>query len=278
MLEVMRLTSLELVRRKFVPAAAIGTLALIVMTSWGFWHLSHSTHLNFVQQRTITAVLSILMAYLFSFVIAFAAIALAAPTISNDVDNGTLLPILARPISRRAIVFAKALALALISGAYAALSVLGEFAGINVVSGYWPPHPFLAAFFLALLSAVMVVLGVALSTRMSTIAASITGVAAFGIAWIGGIAGSIGLALGNTTLLHAGTMSALLLPSDAMWRFAVYDLQPVALVASFSQNPGNWPGPFFVKVPEPPSMFVWTCVWLVAVGAIAARSFSARDI
>ncbi|MBV9271035.1 MAG: ABC transporter permease [Candidatus Eremiobacteraeota bacterium] len=274
----MRLTALELVRRKFVPAATIATLALILATSWGFWHLSHSTHLNLVQQRTITAVLSILMAYLFSFVIGFAAIALAAPTISNDVDNGTLLPILARPISRPAIVFAKTLALALISAAYAALSVLGEFAGINFVSGYWPPHPFLAAFFLALLAAVMVVLGVALSTRMSTIAASITGVGAFGVAWIGGIAGSIGQALGNTTLLHAGTLSALLLPSDAMWRFAVYDLQPVALVAGFSQHPGNWPGPFFVTAPEPASLFVWTCAWLVGVGAIGAGSFSARDI
>jgi len=278
MFEVMRLTWLELVRRKFIPAAAIATLALIGLTSWGFWNLAHSSHLTLITQRGITAVLSIVMAYLFSFVIAFAAIALAAPTISNDIDNGTLLPILARPISRPAIVIAKAFALAIVSGVYAAASALGEFAAIYFVSGYWPPQPFLAAFYLALLSAVMVVFGVALSTRLSTIAASIAGVGAFGVAWIGGIAGSIGQTIGNTSLLHAGTLSALLVPTDAMWRFAVYYLQPVAVVAGFSQNPGNWPGPFFVTAQEPPAMLVWTCLWLIGVVAIAGRSFQTRDI
>lgn len=278
MLEVMKLTWLELVRRRFIPAAFVATLALIALTSWGFWHLAHTPHFTALAARGVTAILSILMAYLFSFVIAFAAIALAAPAISSDVENGTLLPILARPISRGAIVVAKTVALASISGAYAALSILGEFAAIRWLNGYLPPHPFAAAFYLALLAAVMVVFGVVLSTRMSAIAASIAGIGAFGVAWIGGIAGSIGQAIGNTTLVHAGTATALLLPTDAMWRFAVYYLEPVAIVAGFSQNPANWPGPFLVTAKEPTSMLVWTLCWIVALVAISARSFKTRDI
>jgi len=275
---LMLLTWQELVRRRFVPAAIAAVALLVGLTAWGFWHLARDTHLSVLQVRGIMAALAVLVTYLFSFVLAAAGIALAAPTIATDIENGTLLPILARPLSRATIVAAKTIALAVAMAVFAAAALLCEFAAMRAVSGYWPPHPFVAALYLSAFSVVMVVLGVFLSSRMPAMASSIAGIAAFGIAWIGGIAGSIGEALDNATLLHAGTVTALLLPTDAMWRAAVYYLEPAALVAGMSQGAHNWPGPFFVTSPEPASIVVWTALWLLAVAAFAARGFEKRDI
>lgn len=275
---VMLITWRELVRRRFVPAAIAAGAVLVLLTSWGFWHLARDTHMTALEVRGVMSVLAVLVTYLFSFVLAAAAIALAAPTIATDIENGTLLPILARPLSRGTIVASKTLALAVAMAVFAGAAILSEFGAIRVVSGYWPPHPFFAAMYLAAFSVVMVVLGTFLSTRMPAIASSIAGIAAFGVAWIGGIAGSIGEALDNATLLHAGTVTALILPTDAMWRAAVYHLEPAALVAGMSQGAHNWPGPFFVTSPEPPAILVWTALWLLAVSALAIRSFARRDI
>lgn len=275
---IMKMTWLELMRRRFIPAAIVAVVVLVGLTSWGFWHLARDTHLSTLEVRGVMSVLAILMAYLFSFVLAAAAIALAAPTIASDVENGTLLPILARPLSRGTIVLAKTIALALIMAAFAALSVLLEFTAIRFVSGYWPPQPFTAASYLGVFAVVMVVLGTLLSTRMSAIASSIAGIAAFGVAWMGGIAGSIGQALDNTALLHAGTVTALLLPTDAMWRSAVFHLEPAALLVGMQANEHNWPGPFLVTAPEPGSIVVWTVGWLLVVVTVAVRGFARRDI
>lgn len=277
MLTIVAVTWLELVRRRFIAVALGATLLLIVLTSWGFWHLAHTSHAKPGSLREMMVVASILLSYLFSFVLAVGAIALAAPSIASDVENGTLLPILARPVSRTAIVLGKMIALALVVCTYAALGSLGEYAAIRATTGYWPPHPFMAAFDLAALSAIMVVLGVYLSTRLSSIASSIAGIALFGMAWIGGIAGSIGAALGNATLVHAGTLTALLVPTDVMWRSAIYALQPAALLIAIS-SPHNWPGPFFVTATEPASMTYWTIAWLITIAMLAVRSFHQRDI
>lgn len=277
MFHVAYITWTELVRRRFIAVALVATVLLIVLTSWGFWHLAHTSRADPLTLRAMMVVASILLSYLFSFVLAVGAIALTAPTIAGEVENGTLLPILARPISRSSILLGKMIALACIVCAYAVLGSLGEYAGIRVTTGYWPPHPFMAALYLAVLSAIVVVLGVYLSTRLSSIASSIAGIALFGMAWIGGIAGSIGRALGNSTLVHVGTLTTLLVPTDAMWRSAIYELQPAALLLTLASQ-HDWPGPFFVTATEPGSILYWTIGWLAVVTMIAVRSFRVRDV
>jgi hypothetical protein len=69
-----------------------------------------------------------------------------------------------------------------------------------------------------------------------------------------------------------------LLPTDAMWRSAVFHLEPAALLVGIQANEHNWPGPFLVTSPEPASIVVWTAGWLLVVVALGVRGFSRRDI
>jgi ABC-type transport system involved in multi-copper enzyme maturation permease subunit len=218
-----------------------------------------------------------LIAYLFSFVLAFASTMLAATMLTAEVESGVLLPVLSRPLSRASIVVGKFLGLGVVVFAYAAFSGLLEFAIVDATMGFLPPHPFAAVGALAGVGLVMLVFTLVLGTRLAMIASGIVAVLCFGVGWIIGIAGSVGASFNNQTLAHAGTIAQLLLPTDALWRLAVYQLEPALIVNELSTQ-AQYPGPFYVTAPPPPSMIVWSILWIVAMLAVAARSFSTRDV
>lgn len=282
MIYVALLTVNELVRRRFILAALCATALLVGLTGWGFTHLMHmhdrhGRPLTAIEIRSMTAVLVILIAYMFSFVLAVVAVFVAAPSLANDIENGVLLPIVTRPLSRSAILSGKALALAFVVCAYAAVAGAAEFAVARAATGYLPPHPLAAIGYLCLLATVMLVLAFALSTRLSALAGSIVAIVFFGGAWMAGIVGSLGTYYQNTGAIDAGILSQLLLPTDAMWREAVYNLEPAVSIAAFSAH-HVWPGPFFVLAPPPVTVIAWTIAWIAAVYAVATRSFALRDI
>lgn len=281
MIHVAMLTLTELVRRRFIAGAAAITAALVGATVWGFSYIAHIRHngapVSHLEVLSVTAILLILVAYLFSFLLAMAAVFIAAPSIAGDVESGVVLPVLARPLSRGAILSGKAIALAAIVIAYTFITGACEFAAVRAVTGYLPPHPGTMLAYLALSGVVMIVLAMLLGTRMPPLAASIVAMGAFIIARLGGIAQSIGIHYANDTVTHAGTLTQLLLPSDAMWQAALYRLEPAGMIAAMS-HAGTWPGPFFVTAPPPTAMFLWTAAWIVAVAMLSMRSFASRDL
>lgn len=281
MIDVALLTCREMSRRRFFLGAVAATVALVAVTAWGFSYLAHirtahGTPVTHLEVLTMSAVLVILISYLFNFLLGVAAVFLAAPSLANDIESGVLLPVLARPISRAAIFSGKALALAIVIAVYALVAGACEYAVVYFATGYAPPHPAQALGFLALSGIVMVVLALLLSTRMSAIAASIVAVGLFIIARLGSAAQSLGLHFDNATATHAGTISQLLLPSDAMWQAALFRLEPASMVAAMSMR--GWPGPFFTTAPPPAAMLFWSLAWIAVIGIFAARSFALRDL
>ena len=282
MIHIVFLTFKELMRRRFFAGAAIATALLVGITGWGFVylngiHTAHGAPVTHLEVLTMTAVLLILIAYLFSFLLAMAAVFIAAPSLANDIESGVLLPVLTRPMSRTEILAGKAVALAIVVAAYAFVTGAGEFVVVHAATGYLPPHPAEMLAFLALSGIVMIALALLLSTRIPALAASIVAIVLFIIARLGGIAQSIGTYYENETVRHAGTITQLLLPSDAMWQAALYRMEPASMIASFS-SAHVWPGPFFVTAPPPTAMLVWTIAWISAMGLLAARSFELRDV
>jgi ABC-type transport system involved in multi-copper enzyme maturation permease subunit len=101
----------------------------------------------------------------------------------------------------------------------------------------------------------------------------------WGVAWIGGIVGGIGAALGNDTAMHVGTATRLILPTDGMWRGGVWALEPASIIA-VTQNAGAGAAsnPFFAANPPEPLYLLWTVAWIVAFLGLAVWSFSRREI
>jgi len=125
----------------------------------------------------------------------------------------------------------------------------------------------------------MLTFGLALSTRLSGMVGGVIALVLFGMAWLGGIVGGIGTAFDNDLLERAGTTTKLILPTDGLWRGAVYALEPAAVLAgSLGAGPASAANPFYAAAPPPAAYLVWCALWLAAVLGAAIWSFSRREI
>lgn len=275
-LSIAALTLREMLRRRLILVAAVLTVAVAILTGFGFHALAtqlyHGAPLSHVRLIGIASGLLNLVAYMFSLIFALGGAFAAAPALAADVESGLLLPMLTRPIRRTDVVLGKFLGLGVFLSAYAFACGLIEFGVVRLTTGYMPPHPFVALGYLTGVAIVMVSITLLFSSRLSMVASGVAAVVLYGIAWIVGVAADIGANAHNQAMVDAGTISQLLLPSDAFWRASVYHLEPAALIASIHGST-----PFLVAAPPPPAMMAWAFGWIVVVVACACWSFATRD-
>ena len=282
MLAITSLTLREAARRRVLAAALAIAVVLVALTGWGFWKMHASLATQARDPALAAGIFSglvIMLAYMFSFALAIGSAFLAAPALASDVDSGLLLAILPRPVRRVDVVLGKWLGLALLVVAFTFVVGGAELAVIRAIAGYVPPHPLTALAFLAAESLMMLTLALFFSTRLPPIAGGIVAIALFGLAWIAGIAVTIASTLGNAALVHAGTIVALILPSDGLWRGALAALEPAVFVASAATSEGaRQLGPFAVAGPPVPAFLAWSALWGIAVLGAAVASFGRRDM
>lgn len=284
LLTIARLTLVEASRRKLLLALLVLTVAVIAASGWGFsklWDapIGRGQAPTPAIVRSVASQLLILVAFMFEAVLALSAAVVAAPTISADVDSGLVLAILARPMRRSDFLLGKWLGLALLLVFYTGLAIWGEMAVVDWATGYFPPHPFALTAYISGVGLVLLTLSLALSTRLSGITGAVIALAGYFVAWVGGIVGGIGEGLNNQALSAAGTFIKLTLPTDGLWRGAVWSMEPAAIIAGFrSAGPGFAANPFGAVDPPPAAFDLWALLWIVAMLAIAVWSFRRREI
>ena len=280
MLVIARLVVREAARRRLLLALLLLTLVVIALTGWGFSRIptitQRGTPLPDVQVKLIASQFLIVTMFMFSFVLAMAAVFVAAPQISGDVESGTALAILSRPIGRAEFVGGKWLGLALLVSVYAGGAAAIELGVVNAVVGYVPPEPASFIAFVIAEGLVIMTLALLLSTRLSGMVGGVIALVLFGIAWIGGIVGGIGAAFDNPGITHVGTATKLILPTDGLWRGAVYALEPQAL-AGAQAGPVSAANPFYASSAAPLSFEIYVAGWVALVFALAVYSFNTRE-
>jgi ABC-type transport system involved in multi-copper enzyme maturation permease subunit len=272
----------EAARRRLLLALLVLTLIVIGLTGWGFSRIPTLTQrgapLPDVQVKVLASQFLILTMFMFSFVLALAAVFVAAPQISGDVESGTALAILSRPLSRPAFVIGKWLGLAALVTAYASGAAAIELGVVDAVVGYRPPEPLAFIALVVTEGLVLMTLALLFSTRLSGMVGGIIALVLFGIAWLGGIVGGIGAAFDNPTITHVGTVTKLLLPTDGLWRGAVYALEPQAVIAAASgAGPAAAANPFYAAAPAPLAFELYVVAWLAGMLALAVWSFGRRE-
>jgi ABC-type transport system involved in multi-copper enzyme maturation permease subunit len=283
-LVVARLTIQEASRRRLLLALVILTLLVVGFSAWGFNKITTVTRsdgsvLPAVQVTLITSQLLIVVTFVYSGVLALSAAVVAGPLISSEVESGLLLSMLARPMRRSEVVIGKWLGLAVLVAIYAAGSALLEIAAVDWATGYVPPHPvdlilYVGAEGLALLS-----LGLLLSTRLSGITGGVIALVAWLMGWIAGVVGDIGVGLQNQAIENVGTVSHLILPTDGLWRGAVYAMEPDAVLATLrAAGTIGRANPFSAVDPPPIQFLAWVVVWFAIMLALSVWSFRTREI
>jgi ABC-type transport system involved in multi-copper enzyme maturation permease subunit len=279
-LTIARLTILEASRRKLLLALGILTIVVIVLTSWGFSRLPTMNNITPVEVRLAASQLTILIAFMFSGVLALGSTLVAAPSIASDIESGIALAILPRPIRRSQLLMGKWLGLALLVTLYAAGSGLLELLGIWLATGYAPPNPIVAIAFVAAEGIILMTLALLLSTRLAPMTGGVIALVLFFVAWIGGIALGIGIGFDNQTIKNIGIGSRLLIPTDGLWHGAIFYLEPsdflaLARAGGRGARAGN---PFFADAPLPLWYMVAVGAWFLGVLGLANWSFAKRDL
>ena len=161
---------------------------------------------------------------------------------------------------------------------YVAATTTLELVVVGLTTGYVPPGPVGLAAYLSGEGIVVMSLALLISTRLSGMTAGVISLVLFFLAWIGGVAGAIGDVFGSSAIKNAGTISQLLLPTDAMWRGSVYELEPVLyrdVLGATTERAGN---PFFVQSPPSMGFLAWTVCWVVLIVALAVWSLHRREV
>ena len=281
-LVIARLVIREGARRRLLLALLILTLIVVALTGWGFSRIptitQRGTPLPDLQVKLIASQFLILTMFMFSFVLAMAAVFVAAPQISGEVESGTALAILSRPIGRAEYVAGKWAGLAALVVVYAGGGAAIELGVVNAVVGYVPPEPLSFIAFVVAEGLVIMSLALLLSTRLSGMVGGVIALVLFGIAWIGGIVGGIGAAFDNAAITHVGTATKLILPTDGLWRGAVYALEPQSLLAAGGQaGPAAAANPFFASAAAPLSFELYVVGWVALIVGLTVYSFHARE-
>lgn len=282
LLTIAHLTLREASRRRLLLAVAVLTVVLAILTGWGFHKLvgvaCGARPCAPGEVRSGVSALLVLLVFMFSFVLALGSAFIAAPAISSEVENGVLLAMLPRPIRRSDLVLGKWLALAALVVLYGSFACALEFVIVRLATGYLPPHPVLAILFVVSEGLVILTLTLLGSTRLSAMTCGIIALILFGMAWMSGIAGALGSAFNNQAIENFGTVANLLLPTDGLWRGALYNMEPAVMVAAGSETRASAGNAFLALAPPTVATVVWTTLWVAGILGLAVWSFSRREL
>ncbi len=283
MIVIARLTVRELVRRRIVWILAALSILSVALVAWGLDRLvdlARQEGSTEVEIRIGVSQVLILIAFMFSFVLAMTAAFVGAPAVGGDLESGVAWAILARPLRRADVLLGRWLGSAVVVIGNAALSGALAIAAATLVAGYGPPDPVLALAFLVGEALVLLTLTLALGSVLPSIAAGAIAVVAFGLGWMAGVMAGVAAALGVAGLGTVAEVSRWLLPTDGLWRGVVYGLEPplVVLIAAGRAPELADANPFYAAAPPPLPFVVWSIAWIAIVLTVATWAFERRDL
>jgi ABC-type transport system involved in multi-copper enzyme maturation permease subunit len=198
----------------------------------------------------------------------------SADTLAGEIGSGTIQALVTKPVRRLEIVAGKWLGFAGLLALYLVLMVGGVMAVAYVLDGYLVPNVVEGIALIYLETLLVMTVTLACSSVLSTLATGGVIFGLYGVAFIGGWVEQFGALLQSQAAVNIGIISSLIIPSEALWRRAAYEMTPaIAQVLGISFS-----GPMMtVSVPSE-LMIEYALVYLVIAFAIGVRSFATRDL
>jgi ABC-type transport system involved in multi-copper enzyme maturation permease subunit len=109
-------------------------------------------------------------------------------------------------------------------------------------------------------------------TSLSTLANGVLAFGLYGLAFVGGWIEQIGSLLRNETTVNIGILSSLLMPSEALWKRAAFEMQ-----SPLTRDLGSMTPFSSTSVPNV-IMILYAVAYVAVMLALALRQFSRRDL
>jgi len=269
------LTLREVSRRRLVWAAfGLGAAFLLLFgLGMGLVH-RELTRFGPPDPRVREQVVGFLMLaalYVANFLIIMAAVIGTADAIAGEIASGVIQAVAARPVARSQILFGKFLGHALWLLLYT-LGLGGGIMGLTALITGWVPSRWARGLALLALEA-LVPLSLSFwgGTWLSSLANGALGLGLYGLAFVGGWMEQVGSLIGQPAVVDLGILASLLMPAEAIWRRAAYELQsPLARLAGLS--------PFTAATIPSDRMLLYAILYIAFFLALARYQFERRDL
>ncbi len=277
---IARLTFLEAIRRRIALAAFLLGVAFLVLYGVGFHFIRTETGLPAAGDAADALLRSQVFSFLTNagmYAVNFLALVMgalvSADTLSGEIGSGTIQTLASKPVRRAEIVLGKWIGFAGLLALYLMLMGGGVLGNVYFQSGYLVPNALPGLGIIYLESLLIMSVTMACSTVLSTLATGGVVFGLYGLAFIGGWVEQIGSLLQNQTAINIGILSSLIMPSEALFRRAAFEMSsPTAQALGLSFGPS-----FVVSVPSP-LMLYYAAGYAAAAVVLAVRWFSRRDL
>lgn len=274
---IARLTFREAVRRRIVLTAILLGMAFLIIYSIGFHMIT--AQIQQVSPRNVNTLASnegmnfLVLAGLYTTTflsIAMAAL-ISADTLAGEINSGTIQTVVTKPIRRADVVLGKWIGFAILLALYLVLMAGGIVASVRIQAGYTPPNVLVGIALIYLESLLIMSLTLMCSSRLSALATGGVVFGLYGLSFIGGWVEQIGSLLQNQTAVNVGIVSSLIIPSEALWRRAAFEMQsPLSTVLRMS--------PFGTTSVPSPLMVAYAGLYALVAIALTFRLFAKRDL
>jgi len=284
LLLITRFTLQEALRRKLLLAMLILSLLLLCLFTFTLSKSLEGLQANNPDITNTPQFIGIVLtipamwiAYLLSSILT---ILFTVGMISGEIEAGTFVLIVPKPLRRSEIVLGKWLGHALIVCIYTML-LFGAFAGAIYWQTGYLPEQWPNALGLLLLG-MLTLLGITTlgSTLFPTVVNGAIALVLFLAAPIMSIAQAIQIATPSITMQNIATSVDLLLPVNALWHTTAFYLLPDTAFYIMQDLPlrGYTNIPFMAPTPISPAMLIWGLLYSIVLPGIAVLSFRKRDL
>lgn len=278
---IARLTFREAIRRRIMLAGLVLGIAFVILYSIGthfiFGQIAKEAIANLPSQMAADIMMAestntfmMMGLYASTFLSIAMAALLGADTLAGEINSGTIQTIATKPIRRADVVLGKWLGFAELLGLYVLLLCGGVVLSTVIQTGRIPQNLLTGLGLIYLESILVMTITLMLSAAFPALATGGVVFGLYGIAFIGGWVEQIGAIFQNDTAVKIGIITSLIIPSEALWRRAAFEMQ-TPLVGTFDS-------PFTTTSVPSPLMMGYALLYLIVVLAIAVRIFQSRDL
>ena len=274
---IARLTFKEAVRRKIALGALLLGIAFLAVFGAGLYFIQRDLArtgqgVSPLIANQIYNFLTLSGLYVANFLFVMMAVLTSVDTIAGEIASGRIQSLVSKPVRRWEIVLGKWIGFVAMLSLYLLLIAGGVTVLTTQITGYQVPNvP--RGLVLIWLNGVLV-LNVTLlgGTQLSTLANGVIVFAGYGVAFIGGWVEQIGSFLDSQAAINVGIISSLLLPSEALWKRAAYEMRSLVVDAT-----GFSPFTSTSSVPSP-LMIGYAVAYAAVALALALWCFRRRDL
>ncbi len=264
----------EAARKKMLWMALAAGCAFLALFGTGLHFQAKdfaSNGMNPVMRRIISSTMLTMALYAVDLLAVLMTILTSVDTLSGEIASGTIQAVATKPIPRWQLLIGKWLGFVAMLTAFIAIMVGGVNAITHFIAGVTARHPVPGFLLMWMESVVLLSVTFAFATYFSTLTSGVLALGLHGLAFLGGWIEQFGAITQTPRAVNVGVIASLLMPSEALWRRAAFEMQsPLATAVHVSP---------FGTLSVPSMLMVWYAGFYLAVAlGIAIRRFSQRDL